>query len=286
MQKGSFSMSTTFNYNKEISAYIVANRKSFQDKLLSEAVNVGSKINDILQKGNIDLLKNAERLVLYVAESHEEELVSFAKVEGVAWAEHSLTLSFKLEWVHAIRRTLWHFLYEYDKRNEAETKRERFYELEKRINDNVDHFLNNFFISYSDYKDQQLLSQRKLVEHLSVPIIPISSLIAVLPLIGTIDSYRIQTIEEKILMNIASLKIQTLIIDMSGVAEMEIDVIVQLQRLLGGINMMGCEAVLTGLRVDLVRKMIHSGVSFQNDVLTKGTLQQTLKEYLVLEPGQ
>ncbi|MBH9965233.1 STAS domain-containing protein [Rossellomorea oryzaecorticis] len=277
-------MGTTFEDKKEISAFIVANRKNFQDKLLSEAVNVGSKIDDILKKGNIDLLKNAEKLVVYIAESHEKELEEFAKIEGVAWAEHSLTLAFKLEWVQAIRRTLWHFLYEYDKMYETQTDREEFYELEKRINDNVDRFLNNFFISYSDFKDQQLLSQRKLVEHLSVPIIPISSMIAVLPLIGTIDSYRIQTIEEKILMNIASLKIQTLIIDMSGVAEMEIDIIVHLQRLLGGINMMGCEAVMTGLRVDLVRKMIHSGVSFEKDALTKGTLQQTLREYLVLEP--
>ncbi len=277
-------MGTTFDNKKEISAFIVANRKNFQDKLLSEAVNVGSKIDDILKKGNIDLLKNAEKLVVYIAESHEKELEEFAKIEGVAWAEHSLTLAFKLEWVQAIRRTLWHFLYEYDKMHETQTDREEFYELEKRINDNVDRFLNNFFISYSDFKDQQLLSQRKLVEHLSVPIIPISSMIAVLPLIGTIDSYRIQTIEEKILMNIASLKIQTLIIDMSGVAEMEIDIIVHLQMLLGGINMMGCEAVMTGLRVDLVRKMIHSGVSFEKDALTKGTLQQTLREYLVLEP--
>ncbi|WP_175989240.1 STAS domain-containing protein [Bacillus sp. Marseille-Q1617] len=279
-------MNTTFENKEDISQFIVENRKNFQEKLLSEAINVGSKINDILEKGNIDLLKNAERLALYVAESKEEELVEFAKVEGVAWAEHSLTLSFKLEWVQAIRRTLWHFLYKYEQIREAELNRERFFELEKRINDHVDHFLNSFFISYSDYKDEQLSSQRKLVEHLSVPIIPISSSIAVLPLIGKIDSYRIQAIEEKILMNIASLKIQTLIIDMSGVADMEIDVIVHLQRLLGGINMMGCEAVLTGLRVDLVRKMIHSGVSFEQNALTKGTLQQTLKEYLVLEPGE
>ncbi|MGR3764275.1 STAS domain-containing protein [Rossellomorea sp. NS-SX7] len=279
-------MNTTFENKEEISAFIVANRKNFQEKLLSEALNVGSKINDILEKGNIDLLKNAEKMVLYVAEGHEKELVEFAKVEGVAWAEHSLTLSFKLEWVQAIRRTLWHFLYKYDKMQRSEINLERFYDLEKRINDNLDHFLNNFFISYSDYKDQQLLSQRKLVEHLSVPIIPVSSSIAVLPLIGKIDSYRIQTIEEKILMNIAELKIQTLIIDMSGVADMEIDVIVQLQRILGGINMMGCEAVLSGLRVDLVRNIIQSGVNFKQDALTKGTLQQTLKEYLVLEPGK
>jgi len=45
---------------------------------------------------------------------------------------------------------------------------------------------------------------------------------------------------------------------------------------------MGCEAILTGLRADLVRTMIHSGISFEDKAEAKGTLQQTLKEYLEL----
>lgn len=273
-------MEATYKRKDDIAQFIAANRENFQKKLLSEAVNVATKINDILQRGNIDLLKNAERLALYVAENQEKELIAFAKQEGVAWAEYSLTLAFKLEWVQAIRRTLWHFLYQYDKLEDANTTRESFYDQEKRINDQVDQFLNNFFISYSDFKDEMLKSQRKLVEHLSVPIIPISSSVAVLPLIGMIDSYRIQTIEEKVLMEISSLKMQTLIMDLSGIADMEIDVIVHFKKILSGINMMGCKAVLTGLRAEMVRKMIHAGVTLENQAKTKGTLQQTLGEYL------
>ncbi|WP_026581259.1 STAS domain-containing protein [Bacillus sp. J33] len=279
-------MERTYRGNNDIAEFIIDNRENFQQKLLSEAVNVASKINEILQRGNIDLLKNAERLALYVVERREEELIDFAKQEGVAWAEHSLTLSFKLEWVQAIRRTLWHFLYEYDKLNDANSTRESFYRQEKEVNDHVDEFLNNFFISYSDYKDEMLKSQRNLVEHLSVPIIPISSSVAVLPLIGMIDSYRIQTIEEKVLMEISSIKIQTLIMDLSGIADMEIDVIVHFKKILSGIKMMGCEAVLTGLRAELVRKMIQAGVTIETQAETKGTLQQTLREYLVLKPEQ
>jgi rsbT co-antagonist protein RsbR len=277
-------MSTDFTNKEEIAEFITANRLNFKEKLLSEAGNVRNKINDILEKGNIDLLKNAEKLALYIAENREEELVDFAKVEGIAWAQHSLTLSFKLEWVHAIRRTLWYFLYQYEKINEGkEFSRKKFFDLEKRINDRVDQFLNTFFIRYSDYKDQQLVSQRKLVENLSVPIIPINSVIAVLPLIGMVDTYRVKTLEEKVLMGINNMRIQTLIIDLSGIAEMELDVIVQFEKILNGIQMMGCKPVLTGLRVELVRKMVNAGVHFESQVETKGTLQQTLKEQLVLD---
>jgi len=275
-------MEIIYNQREKMTDFIKDNKQTFQDKLLSEAVNVASKITDILETGNIDLLKNAQKLSLYVVEQKEEQLIAFAQQEGVAWAEHSLTLAFKLEWVQAIRRTLWHFIYQYDRINNHFNGREEFYALEKRINDKIDQFLNTFLISYSKYKDELIASQRDLVEHLSVPIIPLSQSVAVLPLTGMVDTYRIQTIEEKVLTGISDLKIQTLIIDLSGIANMEMHVIDHFQKILTGISMMGCKAILTGLRADLVRTMIHSGISFEEKAETKGTLQQTLKEYLEL----
>ncbi|NGY81113.1 STAS domain-containing protein [Bacillus megaterium] len=275
-------MEIIYNPREKMTDFIKGNKQNFQDKLLSEAVNVASNINDILETGNIDLLKNAQKLSLYVVEQKEDQLIAFAQQEGVAWAEHALTLAFKLEWVQAIRRTLWHFLYQYDRINNHFNDLEEFYALEKRINDRIDQFLNTFVISYSKYKDELIASQRDLVENLSVPIIPLSQSVAVLPLIGMIDINRIQTIEEKVLMGISDLKIQTLIIDLSGIANMEMYVIDHFQKILTGISMMGCKAVLTGLRADLVRTMIYSGISFEEKAETKGTLQQTLKEYLEL----
>ncbi|SEM11077.1 Anti-anti-sigma regulatory factor (antagonist of anti-sigma factor) [Mesobacillus persicus] len=276
-------MDLTFNSRDYITEFIVDNKPSFEKKLLSEAVNVASKIKDILKTGNIDLLANAQKLVLYAVEQKEDELVKFAEQEGIVWAKHSLTLAFKLEWVQAIRRTLWYFLYQFDRLTNKSNDLDRFYTQEKRINDQIDQFLNNFFLSYSHYKDELISEQRKLVEHLSVPIIPVSSNVSVLPLIGMIDSYRIKTIEEKVLMEIADLKVQTLIIDLSGIVTMEKNIIDHFQKILNGISMMGCESVLTGLRPELVKNMIHSGISFRENVETRGTLQLTLKKFLEVE---
>lgn len=267
---------------ENIAEFLLKNKEGFEKKLLSEAVNVATKITDILNTGNIDLLKNAQKLALYVVEGRRNELTAFAEEEGIAWAKHSLTLAFKLEWVHAIRRALWHFLHLYENQNGSSNFIiEEFYDLEVEINDGIDDFLNGFFLSYSTYKDQLILTQRKLVEHLSVPIIPVSPSVAVLPLIGTFDPYRMYTIEEKVLMETANLKIQTLIIDLSGITDMEEDIITHFQKVLIGITMMGAKSILTGLRPELVRKMVHSGINFDKHTETKGTLQQTLNEYLV-----
>ncbi|HEY4554341.1 MAG TPA: STAS domain-containing protein [Bacillaceae bacterium] len=273
-------MNSTQLLREELKLYIDENREDFEHHLLSEAVNVSGKIKDILNTGNIDLLKNARKLIYFIVDQNDEELISFAQQEGVAWAGHSLTLSLKLEWVQAIRRTLWHITSLIDEKKNITNLRFDFFELEKMINNQIDQFLNNFFLSYSKYKDEMLHKQREMVEHLSVPIIPVSQTVAVLPLIGAIDHYRIEIIVEKVLNEISAKRFQKLVIDLSGVAMMEINVIQYFEKILAGVTMMGCKAILTGLRPDLVREMVQAGIRFDKDAETKGTLQETLKEYL------
>ncbi|WP_163100332.1 STAS domain-containing protein [Peribacillus alkalitolerans] len=273
-------MSMVYNQGIDLKEYFSKNKHDFEERLLSEAITVREKIKEIQQIGNINLIENAHKLVLYVINQNEEDLVSFAANEGIVWAKYQMTLSFKLEWVQAIRRTLWHFLYSFDNLSEVPTNREEFFSTEKTINQYFDLFLNCFFISYSKFKDELLDAQRELVANLSVPIIPISPTICILPLIGAIDSYRSTSIEEKVLTEIGKLHIQTLILDLSGIAQMEAIVINHLSKLIDGVSMMGCKAIITGLRPEIVRNMIKQGFSFEQKAETKGSLQQALKEYV------
>jgi anti-anti-sigma regulatory factor len=114
-----------------------------------------------------------------------------------------------------------------------------------------------------------------------VPIIPITTTICILPLIGSVDTIRTNIIEEKILIEVGKLHIQTLIIDLSGIAEMENEVIDHLLKIIAGTSMMGCHTVITGLRAEVVRKMIRLGITFDKNTKTLGTLQQALNEYLM-----
>ncbi|UYZ22516.1 STAS domain-containing protein [Mesobacillus jeotgali] len=273
-------MNNINDLREEIKIYFNDKGEIFEESLLSQAVNVSGKITEILEKGNIDLLKNARKLIFYIIDQNDKDLIAFAEEEGIAWAGHSLTLSLKLEWVQAIRRTFWQIISEIDDEKNLTDGKKDFYELEEFINEQIDQFLNSFFLSYSKYKDQMLHKQREMVEHLSVPIIPVSETVSVLPLIGTIDSFRIRIIEEKVLNEIANTRFQNLVIDLSGVAMMDKDVIDYFQKILTGVAMMGCKAILTGLRPDLVRTMVHGGILFEKDAETRGTLKETLKNYL------
>ncbi|WP_398293547.1 STAS domain-containing protein [Sporosarcina aquimarina] len=263
-----------------VKQFIDDNKEAFERQLLIEAVNVNDKIESILRIGNINLIENAHKLVAYVSEAQREELVAFANQEGVAWAKHSLTLAFKLEWVSAIRRTMWTFIERYINEADKTFTMPEFFELEKSINERLDLFLNAFFLRYSSYKDEQISAQKDLVEDLSVPIIPITATTCILPLIGSLDYSRTTIIQEKVLYEISRLHIQTLILDLSGIADMEHEVIDNLTKVIDSTKLMGCQTVITGLRPDVVRKMASLGSHFDAETKTLGTLQRALQFYL------
>lgn len=267
--------------DEEIKQYIKDHKQAFENQLLDQAVNVRDKIDHILRVGEIDLINNAHKLVNYVIDGDKlQELQLFAKQEGIAWATHSLTLSFKLEWVQAIRRTLWNFIQEYHKEEQNFTI-EIVFEYEKQFNTQIADFLNSFFINYSTFKDSLILAQREMVETLSVPIIPITPSICILPLIGTMDTFRTTILEEKVLDEINRLHFQTLIIDLSGIASMESNVIEHLIKTISGTSLMGCRTIITGLRPDVVRQLIRLGITFDQETKTFGTLQHALNEFLL-----
>ncbi|WP_309118260.1 ATP-binding protein [Paenibacillus sp.] len=264
----------------ELKTFFRLNRSHFEERLLREAVNVRGKIDEILKIGNINLIDNAHKLVLFIVEGREHEVVAFAKTEGIVWAKHSLTLAFKLEWIQAVRRVMWDFLYNFDRlRNSAGTI-EDFYTMEKRINELMDMFLSHFFINYSQFKDDLIRTQREMVDDLSVPIIPLTPTISILPLIGTIDSYRSGTIQEKVITKIGYDRLEKLIIDLSGVVDIEPNVIHELISLIAGIKMMGCETIITGLRPEVVKVMVRMSLTFEDKAMLRGTLQQALKDHL------
>ena len=273
-------MEKSYGFTKRFKEFFTENSKVFEDTLLSEAENVQDKIDEIMRVGNIDLVNNAHTLVMYIINEEDESLKKFAEKEGVAWATHSIDLSFKLEWVHSIRRSLWLFIEKYYKENEN-NQMEDFFQLETEINNRVDDFLNTFFIRYSTYKDALIKAQQQLVENLSVPIIPIDDSIFVLPLIGTMDTKRAEILQEKVLTKVSELSIATLILDFSGVALMDRDSIIELKKSIDGLNMMGCKTVITGLSQEIVREVLNTGLTFNFQTETLATLQQALSKYFL-----
>lgn len=266
----------TCEANQSIQDFIEANKEKIRDHLISEQTELTYTIEEVKEISNIDLVSNAFNLIHLILSNRPHEVVTFAAHEGEIWARHSLKLSYKLEWVQTLRKVFWDFLFNYY-RNQPSHSFEEFFKIERIVNYNLDTFLNHFNISYNQFKDEVLQAQRAIVEDLSVPIIPLTSTVSILPLIGTVDGFRAQTVQEKVLRQIELLQIETIIIDFSGISSLDTSVLSHLFKLFDGIDMMGCKTILTGIRAEVAAALVKMGITIGGSVTKKGNLQQALE---------
>ncbi|MBL0388716.1 STAS domain-containing protein [Tumebacillus sp. ITR2] len=253
------------------------NKPYFMERLASENENLYDSVRRY-DVGDHQLEAFADQIVKLLSEDQQHELIVVAQKAGRDCAQSDLNYLLIMEWFTVFRKLYWDFLYNFYKDNESLTVKDMF-GMERRINVTVDQFVTHFSAKYTEYRNEVLRSHRDLIEDLTVPIIPLSSSMAVLPIIGTMDTHRAKKIQEHTLNQIATLRIERIIIDLSAVAYLDTAVVKHLFRIVEGISLLGCHAVVTGIRPEIANTMIELGISLTDRVETKATLQQALEAY-------
>lgn len=257
--------------------FFLENQERFKELIAAQASDV---IREVEFSNHLDkqhLFDTVVKLGNYLMEDRHHDTILLAKKHGTDWAKSELPLTLKLQWIQVFRQLYWDLLYTYY--SHVDLDKDEFFNLGKKVNDMLDSFINHYFSSYMEYKNEVLRSHREIIEDLSVPVIPLSEWIAILPIVGTIDTYRAKKIQERLLDRVSTLKISRLIIDVSGVAYMDTAVVGHLFRIVDGVHLLGCSTTLTGIRPEIANTIIELGIDFANRVETKGTLQQALEDY-------
>lgn len=258
--------------------FIDENKEKFNNLLHGRMEGIFGQVEDSTYNEE-RLFDIAYKIVKFLNDDAEHELIILAKEHGIAWAKSDLPIILNLEWFQGLRGVYWDFLYNYYKNLEVST--EMFFDLEKKTNYYLDTFLKHYHISFNEYKNQVLYSQREVIEELSVPIIPLSNKIGILPLIGTVDTYRAKKLQEKVLAEITENRFRRVIIDLSGVAYMDTAVVGHLFKIIDGFKLLGCQAIVSGIRSEVANTMIELGVTFDDKIPTYADLQQALEEITV-----
>ncbi len=274
-QIGVIDLNLQYESGQSFKEYFLLNQDRFNELFASEIKDTIQLIEGSMYKINAhDIIDKMSKLLI---EDRQHELIMLAKELGKNGAKDNVPLIIKLELIQVFRKMYWNFLHNYYKHVELDM--EGFFQLGIKTNYILDHYIFHYFSSYIEYKDELLRSHRETIDVLSVPIIPLSASMAVLPIVGTLDTYRAKKVQERTLNQIASLKIQKIIIDLSGVAFMDTAVVGHLFRIVEGIGLLGCKAIITGIRPEIANTMIELGIPFTEKVDTKATLQQALEEY-------
>ncbi|HZX79981.1 MAG TPA: STAS domain-containing protein [Lysobacter sp.] len=116
--------------------------------------------------------------------------------------------------------------------------------------------------------------QAELLE-LSTPVVKLWDGVLALPIIGTLDSSRTQTMMEALLTRIADTGSAIAIIDITGVPTVDTLVAQHLIKTVTAIRLMGAECIVSGVRPQIAQTIVHLGVDL-GGVTTKANLADAL----------
>jgi rsbT co-antagonist protein RsbR len=124
---------------------------------------------------------------------------------------------------------------------------------------------------YQKSRDGIIARQQQELLELSTPVVQLWDDVLALPLIGTLDSARTQTVMENLLQSIVETGSAIAIIDITGVPLVDTLVAQHLLKTVAAARLMGAECIISGIRPQIAQTIVHLGVSL-GDVTTKATL--------------
>lgn len=122
----------------------------------------------------------------------------------------------------------------------------------------------------------ELEEQRQVIQELSVPVLPVSKQILVMPLIGAIDSERLVSIQERALHSIEQTRAHYLLLDITGVPIVDSQVAQGLVSLARMTSMLGCQMTLIGIRPEVAQSIVGLGLDLRA-IQTAADLQAALR---------
>lgn len=123
---------------------------------------------------------------------------------------------------------------------------------------------------------EELIKRQQLdMLELSTPVTKLWDDILAVPLIGTLDSTRMQGVMENLLQMIVSTASTIVIVDVTGVPTVDTLVAQHLLKTAAAARLMGAQCIISGIRPQIAQTMVHLGVQF-GDIVTKATLADAL----------
>lgn len=114
--------------------------------------------------------------------------------------------------------------------------------------------------------------QAATLAELSTPLIPLNDQIVVMPLVGAIDSYRVEQVLDTLLRGIETSRAEFAIIDITGVPVVDTQVANTLLQAAQAVKLLGARVVLTGIRPEVAQTLVGLGVDLRQ-IITRSSLQ-------------
>lgn len=125
--------------------------------------------------------------------------------------------------------------------------------------------------TYQKAREEVILRQQEELLELSTPVVKLWDGVLALPIIGTLDSARTQTVMESLLQKIVETGSEVAIIDITGVPTVDTLTAQHLLKTVSAARLMGADCIISGIRPQIAQTIVYLGVDLQ-DVVTKSSL--------------
>ncbi len=125
-------------------------------------------------------------------------------------------------------------------------------------------------------REELIASQARMLAELSTPLVPISDQVLAMPLVGALDRARAERVVETLLQGISTSGARAAILDITGVPTVDTQVADTLIRAAKGVQLLGAEVVLTGIRPEVAQTLVALGADLGR-IVTRGTLEDAIR---------
>jgi rsbT co-antagonist protein RsbR len=132
-------------------------------------------------------------------------------------------------------------------------------------------------VSFVDERERVIREQQEAIRELSTPVLQVRERLLILPIIGVLDSPRARQLTEQLLGAIQANRAKVVVIDITGVAAIDLTVANHLVQTVEASRLMGADAIITGLSSEIAHTLVDLGVDLSM-MRTVGDLQGGLEE--------
>jgi rsbT co-antagonist protein RsbR len=136
---------------------------------------------------------------------------------------------------------------------------------------------NTVAVSFVQERERVIRQQQDSIRELSTPVLQVRERILILPIIGVLDTLRAQQLTEQLLAAIRNNRAKVVVIDITGVADIDSAVANHLVETVDASRLMGASVILTGLSPKIAQTLVTIGVDLAK-MNTVGDLQGGLEE--------
>jgi rsbT co-antagonist protein RsbR len=136
---------------------------------------------------------------------------------------------------------------------------------------------NTVAVSFVEERERVIREQQDALLELSTPVLRVRDRLLILPIIGVLDAQRAQQVTDQLLHAIRAHRARLVVIDITGVADVDEAVANSLVNTVDASRLMGAGVIITGLSADIAQTLVTIGVDL-NKMHTVGDLQGGIEE--------